>query len=169
MKKKTKKRDFSEGSFVKLLNTALLLCLLFNVFVIYRFESSRKTVEKRVEYFTTTNSVVVVTNFIAAASSSSEEISSNINTNLIHSLLDATRQVKTSFKFFTWGKRLFIEYYGDFLTIGSPTTYGRIVEIFPDRVLLDSGIYLVNTYRAPSFPEVDKAATDVKFERVKND
>lgn len=147
MKRKKTNYDL-RNSFIKSLNFVLFLLAVLNVFIVFRFERDRKPKIERVYETITTNHVIVVTNYISSSSSSLSP-SPSVNTNLINDIMAKDRQVSVPYQFSMWGGRLYIRLYGQDLTVGSPTSYGRIERIFPERTLLDSGIWLVNTTPEP--------------------
>lgn len=98
-------------------------------------------------YTTTTNEIFytsVVTQFISSAStssslplsdspSSSDSFSRNHDSSTYH------------YRYMLVGGRKCVELFGRICYVGSRTSYGRIVDIFPDRILLDDGSFIVNS------------------------
>ena len=77
--------------------------------------------------------------------------------------------VRYKYQYFTHGGRQFALVPGnEFLSRGSPTSYGRIKEIFPDRIMLDNGVWLVNDIS--SVPDVrrNENRIEVTNDRVRD-
>ena len=147
----------------KLLNGLLICLAVVNCIVVVIFELQRKPHVERHDYFTTTNHVIVVTNYIAAVSGSPS------STNALNELINPSMSVRYKYQYFTHGGRQFALVPGnEFLSRGSPTSYGRIKEIFPDRIMLDNGVWLVNDIS--SVPDVrrNENRIEVKNDRVRD-
>lgn len=120
----------------------IFLALVSNVFVVYRFESTRKpqVVYSVERVFVNTNvngvvSVPVSNSVSSVASSACSVASSNV----------VSRTVSTVYyDYFVFqgsrGVRMWDRLYNE----GSLTSFGRIEKIFPDRILLEDGGFLVN-------------------------
>lgn len=162
-RKNKKKSTFDPARF---LNAFLIFLAVVNCCVIFVFESQRRPQIITHENVVTTNHLIVVTNYISSSVSPSPVVDSNV----LQFVMAPDRQVNYPFSFFVWAGRPYVSAYGQNLTVGSPTSYGRILEIYPDRLLLDSGVWLVNP--APAFSDPrrnDFIHTENKARLVSND
>lgn len=126
-----------------MLNVFFLFLAIVNCIVIYFFERDRVPKIERIYETVTTNHVIVVTNFISQSSASL--VGSSVSTNELEDLVRPRFAVNYPYRYFVFGRRRFAAIDGnENLSAGSPTSYGRIREIYPDRIILDNGIWLVN-------------------------
>ncbi len=147
----------------KLLNGLLICLAVVNCIVVVIFELQRKPHVERHDYFITTNHVIVVTNYIAAVSDSPS------STNALNELVKPSMSVRYKYQYFTHGGRQFALVPGnEFLSRGSPTSYGRIKEIYPDRIMLDNGVWLVNDILSGSDVHRNENRIEVTNDRVRN-
>lgn len=84
----------------------------------------------------TTNHLIVVTNYIATVASNDFVRSMKKYVGGEEVTIPYTYFLSDGFPCFRMYNRNF--------TFGSPTSYGRVEKIFPDRVLLDSGVWIKN-------------------------
>ena len=142
---KKKKPSFSSRFLNALKDYApffIFLALVSNVFVVYRFESTRKpqVVYSVERVFVNTNKSDSVSSPAAPPSSASvSSARSVVSSNVV------SRTVSTVYyDYFIFqgsrGVRMWDRLYNE----GSLTSFGRIDKIFPDRILLEDGGYLVN-------------------------
>lgn len=130
----------------------LLMCT--NVFVIYRFESTRKP---RVVY--SVERVLIPSNTVAGVSSKSDISSSkfslptnSVSSSLSSSSVSSSSSVpavvivcRTPYHYFMLGRNIYVEMFGRYYGRGSLCSYGIIKMIFPDRILLDDGSWILNS------------------------
>lgn len=144
-----KKKQSNSNSFLLALRDYspffIFLALLLNVFIVYRFESSRKpqlvySVER---VFVNTNSSDKV------VSSSSLPVVSDVpvlpSVSSVPSSNVVSRSVcNVSYDYFLYNNIRGVKMWDRFYNEGSLTSFGRISKIFPDRILLEDGGYIVN-------------------------
>lgn len=144
-----KKKQSNSNSFLLALRDYspffIFLALLLNVFIVYRFESSRKpqlvySVER---VFVNTNSSDKV------VSSSSLPVVSNVPVLPSVSSVPSSNVVSRSvcnvcYDYFLYNNIRGVKMWDRFYNEGSLTSFGRISKIFPDRILLEDGGYIVN-------------------------
>lgn len=117
----------------------IFLALVVNLIIVYRFETTRKpqvvySVERVLINTNTVSSVSArLTNFVSSVSvphsSTGSVVRVSCNVNYDYFLYNGVRGVKM------WDR---------FYNEGSLTSYGRISKIFPDRIILDDGSFIVN-------------------------
>ena len=147
----------------RLLNGLLILLAIVNCIVVVIFELNRRPRVERHEITVVTNHVIVVTNYIGSVSSSS-------STNLVSDLVRPSFSVNYKYHYFVYAGRRFAHVDGnEFLSRGSPTSYGRIEEIYPDRIKLDNGIWLVNVFRSDRSDNNHHQSNEVRqYDRVRD-
>lgn len=141
-KREPKNKKFSVDRFFPLIN---VLCIVFaaaNFIVIFLFERSRAPKIERIFETVTTNHVIIVTNYIESASSPSPSISSDP---VSVSVSLSAHEIAVDYRYFMIGNNRYIEYCGRHFGEGSPTSYGRIKTIYPDRVELENDLWLKNS------------------------
>lgn len=149
----------------KFVNAIFVTLLILNAFVLFKFERERQPHIERIETTVITNHLIVVTNYISSTSSHP------VDTNKVATVLARDRSVSSPYTFWTIQNHRYITYHGQHLTVGSPTSYGRIVEIYPERVLLDTGIWLVNTSQSSHSHISTKSLTpleSIAYDRVRD-
>lgn len=131
----------------RLLNWVVLVLVVLNGVVIFIFEKGRRPEIVRHETTVVTNHVIVVTNYLSSVSS---VVSGSSSSSVVvdRGGAEVPRQITIDYDFFIFAGRRYITWLGQHLTLDSPTSYGRIVEIYPERVLLDSGVWLVRSGRS---------------------
>lgn len=141
------KMRFDFSKFYPVLNVLLLLSVVANFIVIFFFERSRKpqvvhSVETVVSnhYNVVTNYVTSLRDLLTDNDSSSTSLSSFSVSNV---LSRSDNSVTVRYRYFIANVPCF-EYLGEFYKEGSETSYGVVSKVFPDRVLLENGIWLVN-------------------------
>lgn len=147
--RKGKKAKFDLDRLYPVLNVLCILLAVSNFVVIFLFERSKAPKIERIYETVTTNHFIVVTNTIVSSSADSP---SAVSDSFPGSTLDS--EILVSYKYFLIDGTRHIEYCGRYFSEGSPTSYGRIVTIFPDRVLLDNGRYLKNRDFSDSFASI---------------
>lgn len=126
-----------------MLNAFFLFLAVLNCVVIFLFERDRSPKIERIFETVTSNHVIVVTNYISQSSGTLG--ASNVSSNVLEDLVRPRYAVNYRYRYFVFNGRRFAAIDGnENLSAGSPTSYGRIREIFPDRIILDNGIWLVN-------------------------
>lgn len=121
-----------------LLNKVLVVLALLNIIVVLIFELQRKPKIIVEQHEIITNHVIVVTNFISTAGSSATKAPNPTN----HL---AEVNIDIAYSYFLHNGRPCAKWYGRYFQAGSPTSYGRIKQVFPDRIELESGAFLKNT------------------------
>lgn len=136
---KPRKKRFSADSLYPLLSWLCVAFAIGNLFVVYFFERDRQPRIERHLDTVITNHVIVVTNYIEKASSSfSGDVSS------LSPASSPDVEILVDYDYFMLDGFRYIHYCGRNYGEGAPVSYGRIVTIYPDRVLLDNGKYLKN-------------------------
>lgn len=143
-KKKTIKSKFEFSRLYPLLNVLLLVCVAANFLVVFFSERQRRPQIVRSIETVITNHLIVVTNYISTASSSDSSPIPFVpaNTNILST---AKNSVSIPYHFYVFNDTPFFQFAGRNYKVGSETSYGTVKRIFPDRVFLDSGIWLVNS------------------------
>lgn len=131
---KSKSKKKSSVDLAQLLNGFLLLVAIGNIIVIVIFELTRKPRVDHVYNTVTTNHVIVVTNYLSSVGSSVLPVSSP-STNVFGGVSVPTQRIP--YKLYFWGGRPYVTIGGFEFGVGSPTSFGRIQEIYPDRFLTD--------------------------------
>lgn len=162
MKKKKDKKTIGERINGKI-PLLMFLCMLANVGVIYRFESTRKP---RVVY--SVERVLIPSNSVPSSVSAPSRRSSvsprdyitNTPPFSVSSPVPSAPALPvvaclTPYHYFTMGNQMCVKMWGRYYSRGSLCSYGIIRRIFPDRILLDDGSWIVNAeydgVRASSF------------------
>lgn len=113
----------------------------------------------RQNYPTVIKEVLITTNVVASSSSDipflgadtnglSAVLSGAFTSSSVPSPTNLPSQVcETSYQYFVVGRRIGCKMFGRFYYEGSPCSYGRISEIYPDRILLASGDWITNLQR----------------------
>lgn len=140
---KRKKIKLDSAVNYKLVHWALFLIVVCNGLLIWKFEVDRKPRIIRETVTVVTNTVHVVTNFV---SSSGMNLGTNgvpINgESSVSRPNDPQFEIEIPYRYlYVCGKRM-IELGGRYFSEGSPTSYGVISRIFPERVLLENGYFL---------------------------
>lgn len=152
MPKRKPKRSYSFDP-VPLLNGFLLLVGIGNVVAILFFECTRKPRVDRVETTVITNHLIVVTNYISSVSESHLSLPSTFTNKF--SALDQ-RVERVPYKLYFWAGRPYMTMGGFEFGVGSPTSFGRILEIYPDRFLTDRCWVVNSTFSLNSSSLGDK-------------
>lgn len=137
---KKKSRSLSDSFLIKYFNQLVIVFAILNLIVIVLFERDRQPQIVRSFETIQTNHVIVVTNYI-------ESVKSYEHSELINNLDQVTNSIYNivvSYDFFTAQGRIYVNLFGEYLTFGSPTSYGRLVDIYPDRLFTDRNFVLVN-------------------------
>lgn len=166
----------------KVVHFCMLLLVLVNLFVVYRFESDRKPQTVVQEIHTLSNHVYVVTNVVfnfdnefVDGSSSSDKSRTNYPTNEFGGVKvnAAEYMIDLPYHYCQVGGRAYIQIAGITFGVGDLTSYGRIDGIFPERVLLDNGYSLKNTdfetrFGLTSSQELQRRRDQMEFSQVDN-
>lgn len=126
-----------------LLPLFVFLALLSNIFVVYYFEKSR---EPQIIYC-----VRPQTNDAPASVSSTSPVplpSSIVRSSKPSSSSGSVQSlpsVSVHYHYFMAGGNRHVQMWNRYFSEGSLTSYGRIINIFPDRILLEDGSYIVNS------------------------
>lgn len=147
----------------------VFLMIFLNLAVVYSFEKSRKpqivyTVE-RVFVNTNVNSSAVVATVPARDPVPSSSASDASGSNVVSVVSDPNAglvRLSTPYDFFTYDFRRFCRMFDRMFAEGSLTSFGRIVVIFPDRILLEDGSYINNSKWSGSQPSPVVAASTLK-------
>lgn len=119
-----------------------LLVLALTIFNIYSVISFERRQVPQVQY-------IVATNQVPTSVSSSVDVPDLIETQLQDDFTPINKGSNQVYNFeyhyFKIGQVRHIKAYGVYYSEGSPTSYGIIKSIFPDRILLENGSILVNT------------------------
>lgn len=134
------------SDFIKSYSPLLVfLGFVLNLFVVYRFERSKKP---QVVYCVRDSP----TNSVPGSASSASPVSSSASHSPVSSSSPASSRhndyVNVPYHFFLNQGRRAVQMWGRFFSEGSPTSYGRIVKIFPDRIFLEGDVVIVNTQAA---------------------
>lgn len=136
---KPRKKRLSADSLYPLISWLCLAFAIGNLFVVYLFERDRQPrIERHLETVTT-NHLIVVTNYIESVSKPSSPSSASASSSPLPDI-----EILADYDYFMLDGFRYIRYCGRNYGEGAPVSYGRIVTIFPDRVLLDNGKYLKN-------------------------
>lgn len=122
------------------------LCLLLNLFVVYRFETTRKPqVIYALRAGDPTNQVSSVSSDRKERTSSEADTDASVQRDFRHYPVTSNVVVTTTpYVYFLHARRRAAQIWGRFFSEGSLTSYGRIDTIFPDRIRLVDGSYIVN-------------------------
>lgn len=156
---KRKQKKKSSFDLAQVLNGFLLLVALGNIIAIVCFELSRKPRVDKVFTTVTTNHVIVVTNYLSGVSSSPAPAFLDPTNSLSPGSVTVQR---VPYKLYFWGGRPYVTIGGFEFGVGSPTSFGRIQEIYPDRFLTDR-CWVENSSFGSSLPSmVSKSGVAVK-------
>lgn len=145
-KLKNTNKDRGSSTFYRFANWVILLLSVVNIIVIVFFELDREPKEIHHNHVVTTNHLIVVTNYISTMSESVSSLSRfNFATNRSDVPQVSAVEVPIEYDYFIVDGRRAIRFCGRHFSEGSPTSYGTIKTIFPDRVLLENGVFLKNT------------------------
>lgn len=143
------------------------LCLLLNLFVVFRYEMTRKP--QIIYSVAKPDSSKVQTNVVerSAVANGEDANSKSARSDPQQPNDKDTVRLTTPYHYFMHNFKRYARIFGRFFSEGSLTSYGRIEIIFPDRILLDDGSYIVNSHN----PEVELTARQQADERkaVNND
>ena len=146
MKKKNNNSGFSHflGSLRDYAPLFIFLALVSNIFIVYRFESTRKP---QVVY--SVERVFVNTNVSSSASVPVSPASVPVSSSNVVSRASSSNVVdrtvcNVSYDYFLYNGVRGVKMWDRFYNEGSLTSFGRISTIFPDRILLEDGGYIVN-------------------------
>lgn len=156
LKKKQSRFSAFRSSLGSYVNLFVFLALLLNLFVVYRFESTRKpqvvyTVQK---VFVNTNISDVVSSPLGSSDVvsfpliSSPVSSAAASSSFLPRYSSVSNVVACSadYHYFLIGRDRCARMWDRIFYEGSLTSYGRIVTIFPDRILLDDGSWIQNSH-----------------------
>lgn len=138
------KRQKNQGGFTgnyKIVHWALFLIVIFNGILIWSFERDRRPKIVRETVTVVTNIVHTVTNFVSSSGLP-------LGTNGVGSVdgvpkpNDPAFEIEIPYRYMLVAGRRLIELGGRYFSEGSPTSYGVIARIFPERVALDNGYFL---------------------------
>lgn len=121
----------------------VFIALIVNIFIVISFEKSRKP---QVVYCVRP----AETNHVEKSSDPSPIVSESILSSTPSKTPSALSQSTSSgfpsvlYDFFVVNGRRGVQMWGRLFSEGSPTSYGRIVTIFPDRILLEDGSFIIN-------------------------
>ena len=121
-----------------LLNKVLVVLAFLNIVVVLIFELQREPKLIVEQHEIITNHVIVVTNFISSVDSTTSQYQNPSN-----HLKDVN--IDIAYSYFLHNGIPCAKWYGRYFQAGSPTSYGRIKQVFPDRIELVSGAFLKNT------------------------
>lgn len=78
-------------------------------------------------------------------------------------IVPAAREVaQWPYRYFLVNHRIGLEAFGRYYYEGSPCSYGRIFQIFPDRILLSSGDWISNKFERELVSNMNRSAIDDK-------
>lgn len=131
-------------------------CLLLNLFVVYRFESTRKPqIIYAVRVGDETNTVSTVSSDRKESTSvEADTTASEQGRVTYHPAASNVVVTTTPYVYFLHARRRAAQIWGRFFNEGSITSYGRIETIFPDRIRLEDGSYIVNQMPAENPSQV---------------
>lgn len=135
---KRKKIKIDSAVNYKLVHWALFIIVVVNGLLIWKFEVDRKPRIIKETVTVVTNTVHVVTNFVSSSGA-------NLGTNGVSSVFrpnDPQFEIEIPYRYMYVAGRRLIELGGRHFSEGSPTSYGVISRIYPERVLLENGYFL---------------------------
>lgn len=140
-----RKKTFAPAIRFRLVHFALFLLVLCNLFVIWRFERSRKPQIVQETITIVTNQVYVVTNFLSGADAPGYLPGNALAaSNEVRRVNDPQWEIELPYRYgVAFGQR-YVDIGGRLFSEGSPTSYGVIVRIFPERLVLDNGYFIKN-------------------------
>lgn len=138
------------------------LCLLLNLFVVYRFETTRKPqIVYAVRVDEKTNTVSKVSSDRKEPLSSDAAAAKSVQPDRrYHPAASNVVATTTPYVYFLHARRRAAQIWGRFFNEGSLTSYGRIDTIFPDRIRLEDGSYIVNQMPAENPSQARSNAGD---------
>ena len=151
----------------------IFLALVANLIIVYRFETTRKpqvvySVERVLINTNTVSSVSApLTNSFSSVSAPLANSFSSVSVS--HSSTGSTARVScnANYDYFLYNGVRGVKMWDRFYNEGSLTSYGRISKIFPDRIILDDGSFIVNQKWLGGVRSVDPSG--VKSEHEKRD
>lgn len=146
MKSKQKKSSNGAPLTYKVIHWVLFALVLVNLFLVFRFERDRKPVVVHETVTTISNHVWIVTNFIRSVSSDVSDSRLIGPTNELGGIKvnDPQYEIPLNYHFTEVNHQRYMCIGSFRFGIGDSTSYGRIVNIFPERVQLDNGYYIKN-------------------------
>lgn len=117
----------------------IFLALVANLIIVYRFETTRKP---QVVY--SVERVLINTNSVSSVSVPLTNSVSSVS--VVHSSTGFSARVScnANYDYFLYNGVRGVKMWDRFYNEGSLTSYGRIDKIFPDRIILDDGSFIVN-------------------------
>lgn len=122
----------------RVLNAALLVCVLFNFLALGYGVIKNNPKEVHHVDSVVTNHFFVVTQFVASVSAPSSVLSP---VSIDHSQL---REISSSYHYMKVDGRPMFRFFGQNYGEGDMTSYGRVLSVFPDRVTIEGAIVLRN-------------------------
>lgn len=129
----------------RVLNGALLVCVLFNFLALGYGVMKNNPKEVHHVDSVVTNHFFVVTQFVSSVSAPSSALSPGA--------VDSSqlREIPASYHFMLINGSPMFRYYGQDYGVGDMTSYGRVLSVFPDRVTIEGALVLRNDRN----PDVD--------------
>lgn len=129
----------------KVLNSCLLVCVLFNFLALAW--SVRSTTPRTVRTVETvvTNHFFTITQTVERVSSASRDLSSV-------KVESVGFEVQVPYHYMVIDGKPMIRFYGQTFKVGDTTSYGKIESIYPDRVRLEGSTFLKNTQNPDGQP-----------------
>lgn len=128
----------------KAVHVVLFLLVLVNVYLVYCFERDRSPRIVREQVTTISNHVYVVTNVLKTVSDPAELVGPTNSLGGIK-VNDPEYEIPLAYSLITAGGESYIRIGSFKFGIGDRTSYGRIVNMYPERVQLDNGYFIKNT------------------------
>lgn len=122
----------------RVLNAALLVCVLFNFLALAYGMVKNNPKEVHHVDSVVTNHFFVVTQFVASVSSPSNVPSSSASDP------SQLREISASYHYMRVNGQPMFRYFGQNYGVGDLTSYGRVLSVFPDRVTIEGAFVLRN-------------------------
>lgn len=122
----------------RVLNAALLVCVLFNFLALGYGVLKNNPKEIHHVDSVVTNHFFVVTQFISSVSAPSSVLSGgSVDSSQL-------REIPASYHYMRVNDRPMFRYFGQNYGVGDLTSYGRVLSVFPDRVTIEGAFVLRN-------------------------
>lgn len=129
---------FWRDNLPRMLNAALLVCVLFNFLALGYGVVKNNPKEVHHVDSVVTNHFFVVTQFISSVSAPSSALSGSVADS------SQLREIPVSYHFMVVNGRPMFRYFGQNYGEGDLTSYGRVLSVFPDRVTIEGSFILRN-------------------------
>lgn len=134
-------KTVSAGTTYKVIHWALFFIVLGNLFLIWKFEQDRKPKVVHETVTVISNHVYVVTNFLGSSSGS---VAGTNGVAEVYKPNDPQFEIELPYRYGLAAGKRYVDIGGRYFSEGSPTSYGIIVRIFPERIALDNGYFIKN-------------------------